>query len=98
MIDLANAVRSFAELLNARAGDEKRLQEWITTARAADLPYLHAFTRRLDKDAAAVAVGLSLPYSNGPTEGHVNRIKMIKRQTYGRASLDLLRKRVLLTA
>jgi transposase len=44
-----------------------------------------------------VAAGLSLPYSNGPTEGHVNRIKMIKRQMYGRASLDLLRKRVLLT-
>lgn len=65
--------------------------------RAADLPYLHAFTRGLDKDAAAVAAGLSLPYSNGPTEGHVNRIKMIKRQMYGRANLDLLRKRVLLT-
>jgi transposase len=97
MIDLADAVRGFAELLNARAGNEKRLQEWITTARAADLPYLHAFTRGLDKDAAAVAAGLSLPYSNGPTEGHVNRIKMIKRQMYGRASLDLLRKRVLLT-
>ena len=96
MIDLADAVRGFAELLNARAGNEKRLQEWITTARAADLPYLHAFTRGLDKDATAVVAGLSLPYSNGPTEGHVT-LKMIKRQMYGRASLDLLRKRVLLT-
>ncbi len=68
-----------------------------TAAQLRPLAPMHAFTRGLDKDAAAAAAGLSLPYSNGPTEGHVNRIKMIKRQMYSRASLDLLRKRVLLT-
>jgi transposase len=96
MIEVTDAVRSFAELLNPRAGNDMRLREWITTVRAADLPYLQSFTRGLDKDTSAVAAGLTLPYSNGPTEGHVNRIKMLKRQMYGRANLDLLRKRVLL--
>lgn len=42
--------------------------------------------------------GLTLPYSNGQTEGQVNRLKLIKRQGYGRANLDLLRKRVLRAA
>jgi transposase len=44
----------------------------------------------------AVVNGLTLPYSSGAVEGNVNRIKMLKRQMYGRASFDLLRKRVLL--
>ncbi|SNR88150.1 Transposase [Haloechinothrix alba] len=97
MIDLGDAVRSFADLLTPNPGNATRLREWITAVRSYDLPYLHSFTRGLDKDTAAVTAGLTLPYSNGPTEGHVNRIKMIKRQMYGRAGLDLLRKRVLLT-
>jgi len=50
----------------------------------------------LRKDCPAVTAGLTLPYSSGVVEGHVNCIKMIKRQMYGRAKLDLLRKRVLL--
>ena len=45
---------------------------------------------------AAVTAGLPLPHRPGPVEGNVNRIKMIKRQMYGRAGFDLLRKRVLL--
>jgi hypothetical protein len=48
-------------------------------------------------DWAAVTAGLTVPYSSGAVEGHVNRIKMIKRQMYGRARPDLLRKRVLAT-
>jgi transposase len=50
----------------------------------------------LRRDQDAVTAGLTLPYSSGPVEGHVNRIKTIKRQMYGRANPDLLRKRVLL--
>ncbi|NKQ57671.1 transposase [Amycolatopsis sp. K13G38] len=70
--------------------DAGALAEWITAVRSFDLPYVHSFTRGLDKDKAAVIAGLTQPYSNGPTEGHVNRIKMTKRQMYGRAGLDLL--------
>ncbi|MBT8225862.1 MAG: transposase, partial [Dactylosporangium sp.] len=50
------------------------------------------------RDYAAVVNGLTLPHSSGPVEGQVNRIKMIKRQMFGRATFDLLRKRVLLAS
>jgi transposase len=58
-------------------------------------PLIH-FAQGLKADLAAVSAALTLPWSNGVTEGHVNRLKMIKRQMYGRANFDLLRKRVLL--
>jgi transposase len=64
---------------------------------ADDLPALRSFATGLKRDRAAVVNGLTLPYSSGAVEGTVNRIKMLKRQMYGRANLDLLRKRVLLT-
>ena len=50
----------------------------------------------IEHDLAAVTAGLTQPWNSGPVEGHVNRIKMLKRQMYGRANLDLLRKRVLM--
>jgi Transposase and inactivated derivatives len=96
MIDLVDAVRGLPSCSAPVPATTSGSGNGSRAVRAADLPYLHAFTRGLDKDAAAVAGGLSLPYSNGPTEGQVNRIKMIKRQMYGRANVDLLRKRVLL--
>jgi transposase len=57
---------------------------------------LHSLVAGLRRDQDAVTNGLSLPYSSGQVEGTVNRIKMIKRQMFGRAKFDLLRKRVLL--
>ena len=42
--------------------------------------------------------GVTLPWSNGPVEGHINRLKMLKRQMYGRAGIDLLNRRFLLAA
>ena len=91
---LARDVTEFAKILTGRHGD--RLTAWITTVEAGDQPALHSFTNGLKRDHAAVLNGLTLPHSSGPVEGNVNRIKMIKRQMYGRASFDLLRKRVLL--
>lgn len=61
-----------------------------------DLPKLHGFAAGLERDLAAVTAGLTLPWSSGVVEGHVNRIKLLKRQMFGRAGFDLLRKRVLL--
>jgi transposase len=52
---------------------------------------------RLRRDQDAVTAGLTLPWNSGIVEGHVNRTKMLKRQMYGRAKPDLLRKRILLT-
>jgi transposase len=50
----------------------------------------------LRKDYDAVVAGLTLPYSNGPTEGVITKVKLLKRQTYGKASFSLRRKRILL--
>ena len=56
-----------------------RLDDWITDMQASDLPHLHSFAAGLHRDRIAVHIGLTLHYSSGPVEGHVNRIKMIKR-------------------
>jgi transposase len=73
-----------------------RLGEWLTCAEAANLPGINRFVNGVTTDLDAVTAGLSLPFSSGPVEGNVNRIKILKRQMYGRAGFDLLRKRVLL--
>jgi len=87
-------VRDFADMLCHRHGDH--LPAWAAQAQASTVSELRGFAKGLRKDWAAVTAGLTLPYSSGAVEGHVNRIKMIKRQMYGRAKPDLLRKRVLL--
>lgn len=92
---LTEHVRNFAALLTQRQG--QHLPAWIHAVRADDLPCLHGFANGLERDLDAVTAGLTLPWSSGPVEGNVNRIKMIKRQMFGRASFTLLRKRVLLS-
>jgi len=93
MTALAGHVATFARLITEPGGD---LQNWIDAVTADDLPALHSFIHGLDKDRQAVDAGLKLPYSNGPTEGVNNKIKLLKRQTYGRAGFALLRQRILL--
>jgi len=91
---LTGHIRTFGRMISELQGD--RLPQWIKAVRADDLPSLHTFANGLERDLAAVTAGLTLPWSSGVVEGHVNRIKMIKRQMYDRAGFDLLRKRVLL--
>jgi transposase len=88
-------VREFATMMAHRTGDTT-LTRWITTAVATGLPGISTFAQHLTADLDAVTAGLTLQWSSGPVEGNVNRIKMLKRQMYGRANFDLLRKRVLL--
>jgi len=92
---LAGHVRSFAEMMTGRRG-EQQLEGWLAAVDADDQPCLHSFAAGIRRDLQAVTAGLTLPYSSGAVEGNVNRIKMIKRQMYGRASFGLLRKRVIL--
>jgi len=89
------SVRGFAALMTRRRG-RKQLEAWMTAALATGEPALRSFVTGLRADQDAVTNGLSLPWSSGVVEGHVNRIKMLKRQMYGRASPDPLRRRVLL--
>ncbi|MFG2369781.1 ISL3 family transposase [Streptomyces mirabilis] len=92
---LAEHVRSFGHMLTHLQGDQ--LPEWIKSAAATtDLPSLRHFAQHLERDLDAVIAGLSHPWNSGVVEGHVNRIKMLKRQMFGRAGFELLRKRVLL--
>jgi hypothetical protein len=95
---LAGHVRGFAEMMTARLG-QQQLEPWLAAVEAedqADQPDLRSFAIGIRRDQDAVTAGLSLPFSSGVVEGNVNKIKMIKRQMYGRASFDLLRKRVIL--
>jgi transposase len=92
---LREHVSAFAHMMLRLTGDG--LEQWMTAVRAHDLPELHSFVTGLQRDFDAAKAGLTLPHSSGKVEGHVNRIKMLKRQMYGRANPDLLRKRVLLT-
>ena len=74
----------------------ERLTEWITGAMTAGLPGVSTFAAGLEADFDAVTAGLTTDWNSGPVEGAVNRIKMLKRQMFGRAGFPLLRKRVLL--
>ena len=86
-------VRSFAVMRTDDQGE--RLPDWLDAVRQDDLPSLHTLAAGIDRDRDAVIAGLTLPWNSGVVEGHVNRIKMLKHQVFGRAGFALLRKRVL---
>jgi transposase len=83
----------FTEMLRKRQPEQ--LRPWLDVARASDLRELKSLAEGIERDYAAVEAGLRLPYSTGPVEGNINRLKLIKRSGYGRAGFDLLRLRVL---
>ncbi len=86
-----------------RRNDDRRhgehLPGWIAAVDLDDLPHLHSFTRGIRRDQPAVTNGLTLAHSSGAVEGNICHVtlKALKRQMFGRANLDLLRKRILLT-
>jgi len=92
---LSEHIRAFARIMTERRGRE--LETWMAAVTASGQPDLRSFVTGLRRDQDAVTAGLTVPWSSGVVEGHVNRIKMLKRQMYGRANPDLLRRRVLLT-
>ena len=73
----------------------RRLQEWTDQAKASGIAELKAFAVKLLHDMEAVVAAMVLPYSQGQTEGRVNKLKLVKRSMYGRGKFDLLRQRVL---
>jgi len=84
----------FAQLLRAR--QPERLDTWLEQAATSALAALQRLAKSFQRDYAAVKAGLTLPWSSGPVEGHINRLKMLKRHMYGRARLDLLSRRFVL--
>ncbi len=93
-VDLAyDLVQQFARMLRTRTGE--LLDAWLAQVESSKLPELQSFAAGIEKDKDAVRNGLTWQWSNGPVEGHVTKLKLIKRQGYGRAGFPLLRKRVL---
>jgi transposase len=94
--DVAQAItlsESFVAMVRERK--EPSLSDWLTSAEQSRLKIFVNFAKGIKRDEAAIRAALSLPWSNGPTEGFVNKLKNVKRQMYGRAKLDLLRMRLL---
>ncbi len=90
----------FAALIRTRddAGQEVRLDRWLVDAAESGIPELIAFVVKLRQDLAAVRAGLTLPWSQGQTEGQILKLKLLRRQMYGRGTFDLVRKRALRAA
>lgn len=89
-------VQYFAQML--RTQQAEHLERWLEEVAKSPLTPLHAFVAGITQDLAAVQAGFSSPWNQGQTEGQITRLKLIKRQGYGRAGFDLLRKRVLQAA
>ena len=86
-------VQEFVQMLHTRTGE--KLEGWLEAVEKSSLADLQSFVTGVYQDKATVQAGLTLPWSNGQTEGQITRLKLIKRQGYGRARFDLLRLRVL---
>ena len=80
-------------MVRERTGEQ--LDAWLKQVGASHLQAFRTFVTGVQNDKEAVLAGLTLPWSNGPLEGHINRLKFIKRSMYGRAEFDLLKIRVL---
>ena len=95
--ELAEAIelaQNFAQLVRTRQPEQ--LDPWLEQALKSQLSPFHRFAKRLREDYDAVKAGVTLPWSNGQTEGQINRLKMLKRQMYGRAGMELLSRRFLM--
>jgi transposase len=86
--------QQFMVLVRDRRGNQ--LESWLAEVQSTGPPELRGFSRNLNRDWQAVHTGFTVHWSSVPVEGNINRLKLIKRQMYGRGGFDLLRKRVLL--
>ena len=86
-------VQAFLDMVHHRTGE--KLDVWLDQVRASQIPELIRIGRGIERDKSPVQAALTRPESNAVVEGHVHRLKLVKRQGYGRAAFPLLRKRVL---
>jgi transposase len=86
-------VQDFATLVRQR--QPTQLDPWLKRATTSAVDAMRRFATGLYEDYEAVKAGVTLPWSTSPVEGHINRLKMVKRQMFGRARLDLLSRRFL---
>jgi len=86
-------LQSFLEMLRLRQPEQ--LNEWLKQARESGIKELESFVAGVERNYDAVRAGLAFPWSQGPVEGTVNKIKTHKRLMYGRAGFALLRQKLL---
>jgi transposase len=88
--------QDFIDLVRQRLPSQ--LDDWLQAAKTSSVKAFQSFAKGLEEDYDAVKAGMTLEVSNGPVEGQNNRLKMLKRQMFGRANLELLEKRFILTS
>jgi transposase len=93
LADARRLTQEFARMARNLAGPE--LDGWLREAEASPAPVMRRFAAGLRKDLDAVRAGLTEGWSNGPVEGFIHKLKLLKRQGYGKANFDLLRTRTL---
>jgi transposase len=103
LVDECQAIRETQQLADdfgrvIRTQNRPALDVRLVRAEASDVPEIRSFAAGLRRDQPAVVAAVTSPWSNGQTEGQVNRLKLLKRQMYGRASFPFLRHRLLLAA
>lgn len=93
VVGLRRLALDFRDALKAE--ESSQLRQWIENAKRSEFGQLVRFAYGLRKDISAVAAAVDTPWNSGQVEGQINRLKMIKRQMFGRAGFELLRARVL---
>jgi len=89
-------LQELVQIVTRRLPD--RLDGWLAAAAGSGVPDLVTFAAGLRRERAELLAALTLPWSNGPVEGHITRLKLLKRQGYGRSGLDTLKQRFLRAA
>ena len=85
--------QAFAQMIRKR--NASALESWLQEATESGVPELRTFATGIQREQAAIQAALTYEWSQGQVEGQINRLKLLKRQSYGRARFDLLRHRVL---
>lgn len=93
LADAYRLTQNFGKMV--RSLDGEKLDEWLVEAEASQAEVMRKFAAGLQKDLSAVRAGLTASWSTGPVEGFIHKVKLLKRQGYGRANSDLLRARAL---
>jgi len=90
---LYQLAHTFTQMIRSRQVEQ--LDDWLEQASSSEFPELVSLAIGIKRDYTAVKAALHSPYSTSPVEGHINRLKLIKRSGYGRMQMALLRQRVL---
>jgi transposase len=93
LVQVHDPIHQFAAMVRQRQADD--FDAWLTAGQTSSIPEVQNFADGLQRDYVAVKSALRLPWSTGPVEGHITRLKLTKRSGYGRMQLDLLHQRVL---